>query len=59
MVAVLIVASVGSTVDYKKEVQFVQSRMKSDEKNVVSFSLIPCSPLDFTSARGFIALLAL
>lgn len=34
MIAVLIVASVGSTVDYKKEVQFVQSRMKSDEKNV-------------------------
>lgn len=36
MVAVLIVASVGSFVDWKKEVQFVKSRMKSNEKNVVS-----------------------
>lgn len=36
MVAVLIVASVGSFVDWKKEVQFVKSRAKSNEKNVVS-----------------------
>ena len=36
MVAVVIVASVGSFVDWKKEVQFVKSRKKSDEKNVVS-----------------------
>lgn len=34
MIAVFIVASVGSTVDYKKEIQFVESRRKSDEKNV-------------------------
>lgn len=32
----MVVAGVGSFVDYKKEVQFVKSRMKSDEKNVVS-----------------------
>ena len=36
MVAVMIVASVGSTVDYKKEVAFVKSRLASIEKNVVS-----------------------
>ena len=36
MIAVFIVASVGSFVDWKKEVQFVKSRMKSNEKNVVS-----------------------
>lgn len=34
MVAVLLVAGVGSLVDWKKEVQFVKSRAKSDEKNV-------------------------
>lgn len=34
MIAVIIVASVGSFVDWKKEVQFVKSRAKSDEKNV-------------------------
>jgi len=34
MIAVLIVASVGSFVDWKKEVSFVKSRAKSDEKNV-------------------------
>lgn len=34
MIAVVIVASVGSFVDWKKEVQFVTSRAKSDEKNV-------------------------
>lgn len=34
MVAVALVASVGSFVDWKKEVQFVKSRAKSDEKNV-------------------------
>jgi Ca2+ transporting ATPase len=34
MIAVFIVASVGSFVDWKKEVQFVKSRMKSNEKNV-------------------------
>lgn len=33
-VAVLIVASVGSFVDWKKEVQFVKSRAKTEEKNV-------------------------
>jgi hypothetical protein len=32
-VAVFLVASIGSFVDYKKEVQFVKSRAKSDEKN--------------------------
>jgi hypothetical protein len=30
------VATVGSFVDWKKEVQFVISRAKSDEKNIVS-----------------------
>lgn len=35
----MVVAGVGSFVDYKKEVQFVKSRAKSDEKNVVSGSL--------------------
>jgi magnesium-transporting ATPase (P-type) len=34
MVAVALVATVGSFVDWKKEVQFVKSRLKSDEKNV-------------------------
>jgi len=34
MVAVFVVASVGSFVDWKKEVQFVVSRAKSDEKNI-------------------------
>ena len=34
MVAVLLVAGVGSLVDWKKEVQFVKSRAKSEEKNV-------------------------
>jgi len=34
LVAVMVVAGVGSVVDYKKEVQFVKSRLKSDEKNV-------------------------
>ena len=38
MVAVCVVASVGSFVDWKKEVQFVVSRAKSDEKNIVSSS---------------------
>jgi Ca2+ transporting ATPase len=33
-VAVMVVAGVGSFVDWKKEVQFVKSRAKSDEKNV-------------------------
>lgn len=34
MIAVIIVASVGSFVDWKKEVQFVKSRQASDAKNV-------------------------
>lgn len=34
MVAVLLVAGVGSFVDWKKEVSFVKSRAKSEEKNV-------------------------
>lgn len=34
LVAVATVATVGSFVDWKKEVQFVKSRAKSDEKNV-------------------------
>jgi len=34
----MVVAGVGSFVDYKKELQFVKSRLKSDEKNVVSIS---------------------
>jgi hypothetical protein len=34
----MVVAGVGSFVDYKKELQFVKSRTKSDEKNVVSLS---------------------
>ncbi len=34
MVAVMTVATVGSFVDWKKEVQFVKSRAKSDEKNI-------------------------
>ncbi len=36
MVAVAVVASVGSFVDWRKEVQFVLSRAKSDAKNIVS-----------------------
>lgn len=36
MVAVLLVAGVGSFVDWRKELQFVSSRAKSEEKNVVS-----------------------
>lgn len=36
MVAVAVVATVGSLVDWKKEVQFVISRAKSDAKNIVS-----------------------
>jgi magnesium-transporting ATPase (P-type) len=36
MIAVIIVASVGSFVDYKKELQFVKSRKASDAKNVCS-----------------------
>jgi hypothetical protein len=36
MIAVMLVAGVGSFVDWKKEVQFVKSRAKSEEKNVVS-----------------------
>jgi len=36
LVAVMCVATVGSFVDWKKEVQFVISRAKSDEKNIVS-----------------------
>lgn len=38
MIAVLLVAGVGSFVDWKKEVQFVKSRAKSEEKNVVSIT---------------------
>lgn len=34
MIAVMLVAGVGSFVDWKKEVQFVKSRAKSEEKNV-------------------------
>ena len=34
----MVVAGVGSFVDYKKELQFVKSRHKSDDKNVVSIS---------------------
>ena len=44
MVAVFVVASVGSFVDWKKEVQFVLSRAKSDEKNIVSTD--PFSPIE-------------
>ena len=40
LVAVMVVAGVGSFVDYKKELQFVKSRHKSDEKNVVSIYLV-------------------
>ena len=36
LIAVIVVAGVGSFVDYKKEIQFVLSRHKTDEKNVVS-----------------------
>jgi ATP/ADP translocase len=36
MIAVMLVAGVGSFVDWKKEVQFVKSRAKSEEKNVCS-----------------------
>jgi hypothetical protein len=36
----MVVAGVGSFVDYKKELQFVKSRHKSDEKNVVSIYLV-------------------
>jgi hypothetical protein len=35
----MVVAGVGSVVDYKKEKAFVDSRHKSDEKNVVSNSI--------------------
>jgi hypothetical protein len=35
-IAVFLVATIGSFVDYRKEVQFVKSRAKSEEKNVVS-----------------------
>jgi hypothetical protein len=38
-VAVFLVATISSFVDYKKEVQFVKSRLKSEEKNVVSTRL--------------------
>ena len=38
MIAVMLVAGVGSFVDWKKEVQFVKSRAKSEEKNVVSIT---------------------
>ena len=38
MVAVMLVAGVGSFVDWRKELQFVKSRAKSDEKNVVSIA---------------------
>lgn len=38
MVAVAVVATVGSFVDWKKEVQFVISRAKSDAKNIVSYN---------------------
>jgi hypothetical protein len=38
MVAVAVVATVGSLVDWKKEVQFVISRAKSDAKNIVSYN---------------------
>ena len=38
-VAVFLVATISSFVDYKKEVQFVKSRLKSEEKNVVSTQL--------------------
>jgi hypothetical protein len=44
----MVVAGVGSFVDYKKELAFVQSRHKSDAKNVVStaylFSLVTLVP---------------
>ena len=44
MVAVIIVASVGSIVDYKKEQQFVKSRRASEAKNVVSTDFFPQKP---------------
>jgi hypothetical protein len=34
--AVFLVASVGSFVDYRKEVEFVKKRTESNKKNVVS-----------------------
>jgi len=36
LVAVAVVAIVGSLVDYRKEIQFVKARAKSDAKNIVS-----------------------
>lgn len=50
MVAVALVASVGSFVDWKKEVQFVKSRAKSDEKNVVS-TILKFAPRLLSTAR--------
>ena len=46
--AVLIVASVGSFVDWRKEIQFIKSRTETNSKNVVSNAwsftvLVPCS----------------
>ena len=34
--AVLIVASVGSFVDWRKEIQFIKSRAETNKKNIVS-----------------------
>ena len=37
--AVFIVASVGSFVDWRKEIQFIKSRKETNSKNIVSISL--------------------
>ena len=37
--AVFIVASVGSFVDWRKEIQFIKSRKETNAKNVVSFNI--------------------
>lgn len=42
-IAAIVVVGVGSFVDYRKEVQFVKSRLKSDEKLIVS-PLFSCRP---------------
>jgi len=38
--AVFIVASVGSFVDWRKEIQFIKSRKETNSKNIVSICLV-------------------
>jgi uncharacterized BrkB/YihY/UPF0761 family membrane protein len=46
--AVFIVASVGSFVDWRKEIQFIKSRKETNSKNIVSISFfVPKAFSDF------------